>query len=86
MTIDFSSDIKRGGVWEPLTSPSAFSAVTVVKNGEAIEWDSPRDSFGDALIDVDADGLFMMGMEQSVAPVMRDVAELVRKKLEDAPP
>jgi hypothetical protein len=80
MIVDFAPDIKNGGVWTPLKDPKAFAAVSVSENGETIEWDEPRDESGDALIDVDADGLFMMGVEQAAAPLMRDVVNLVLEK------
>ena len=68
MTLDFSEDIKRGGIWAALASPEAFARARTARNGRVLEWPEPTNSRGEPAIDVDADGLFEMGIDQQATP------------------
>jgi hypothetical protein len=51
-TVDFTDDIRRGGIWAALRDETKF------------EWPEPARSDGSPHIDVDADGLHEMAMRQ----------------------
>jgi len=53
-----------GGVFAALAEPRAFSQVRVDETGRKIEWPEPRDRHGQPQIDIDAESLYAMLMEQ----------------------
>jgi hypothetical protein len=65
--VDFSDDVAHGQVWQPLRDEALFANVRLVNNGTVIEWPEPKRHNGEPEIDVDADGLWYMALEQNAA-------------------
>jgi hypothetical protein len=65
---DFSADVKRGGIWTALRDHAKFSQVRVAEQGAVLEWPDPAGADGSPRIDVDADGLYAMSLQQSAQP------------------
>ena len=63
-TVDFTDDIRRGGIWAALRDETKFALARVAYHGQALEWPEPARSDGSPHIDVDADGLHEMAMRQ----------------------
>jgi hypothetical protein len=66
-TIDFSGDIRRGGIWEALRDEARFAQVRLAFRGRVVEWPEPVRPDGTPRIDVDADGLHAMAARQRAA-------------------
>lgn len=75
--MDFSDDVRRGGVWSCLSSPAAFAGARIGRNGRVLEWPDPTGASGEPVIDVDADALFFLGVEQKALPAIREVMQSI---------
>jgi Protein of unknown function (DUF2442) len=66
MTVDLAPDVMRGGVFRSLKDETKFAQVRISDNGYAIEWPEPSDDDGRPLVDIDADALLTLGLQQHV--------------------
>jgi hypothetical protein len=64
LPVSFSDRIRLGRIFAPLGDPIKFADVRVREGGRILEWPEPADDDGEPLIDVDADALFDMDVEQ----------------------
>jgi hypothetical protein len=77
VTVDFSEDVRKGGIWAPLRDPALFSRARVAGGGTILEWPEPADKDGNPRIDIDADGLYVMGTQQRVVPFLGKLRHLI---------
>jgi hypothetical protein len=68
LLVDFSTDIKGGRVWAPLADETLFSKARVSHDGHAVEWPEPADDDGEPRIDIDAEGLYRLAVQQLASP------------------
>jgi len=64
---DFSDDLARFPIWEPVRDEAQFNTVRLEEGGRQIEWPEPVDQWGYPVLEVDADGLWHMAQEQAAA-------------------
>ncbi len=57
-----------GGVWTELRDERLFGQARVAFDGTVLEWPQPVRANGEAMVHIDADGLWAMAVEQSVQP------------------
>ena len=69
-TVDFSEDIRRGGIWAALQDEAAFAQARVAYRGTVLEWPEPAGPDGGPRIDVDADGLHEKSSRQKAKPLL----------------
>ena len=78
VSVDFSANIRAGGIWSELRSQDVFARVRIAEGGRAIEWPEPSGLHGEPRIDVDADGLYDLAMNQKFSPIGKDLFEACR--------
>jgi hypothetical protein len=66
--IDFSKDVGAGGIWSYLRDERKFAQATTALGGAILEWPEPAGIDGSPRIDIDADGLWWMGLHQKSEP------------------
>ena len=66
--IDFSEEVKGGGIWTDLRDPQKFARARTVRGGTILEWPEPAGRDGSPRVDVDADGLYTKGLQQRAVP------------------
>jgi hypothetical protein len=67
MIVSLDEDVRRGGVFQSLRDEALFARVRIADDGYLIEWPEPADIEGKPVIDIDADALFALGLQQHVA-------------------
>lgn len=83
LTVDFTDDIKRGGIWAALRDEAKFAQARIAHNGHVLEWPEPAGPDGEPRIDVDADGLHeMASLQQSFEWLRRVVPTLPDRNAE----
>jgi hypothetical protein len=71
--VDFSDDVHEGGGWTELRDEQLFGRARVAYDGCVSEWPEPLRGNGEPRVDIDADGLWVMAVEQgeSSQPLMQ---------------
>jgi hypothetical protein len=65
--VDFSRDVRDGGVWTELRDEGLFRQARVTYDGTVLEWPQPVRANGEPKVDIDADGLWEMAAAQDVS-------------------
>jgi len=82
LLVDLSQFVLRGGVFEALRNEEIFSAVRIGENGALIEWPTPSDTMGYPIIDIDAEALYVLGMQQRQLANVQRALSAAAKSLE----
>jgi hypothetical protein len=56
--------VRAGRIFTPLQDEAVFNRVRIGEGGRVVEWPEPADDDGNALIDIDAEALYRMGLQQ----------------------
>lgn len=67
-SVDFSEDVKGSGVWAELRDERKFAQVRAAYGGTVLEWPEPSGMDGAPRLDVDADGLYSLALQQRATP------------------
>ena len=66
ITISLADDVQKGGIFRTLADEEKFAKVRIADEGYLIEWPEPADDDGRPIVDIDADALFVLGLQQHV--------------------
>jgi len=64
LVVSFVEQVKLGRIFTPLADEGIFARVRVASDRRTVEWPEPTDDDGEPLIDVDAETLLSMALEQ----------------------
>jgi hypothetical protein len=64
LVVSFADEVRRGRIFTPLTDEATFAKVRIGEGRRTIEWPDPHDYDGHPLIDVDAETLLTMALNQ----------------------
>ena len=89
--IDFSQDIENG-IFSALKDPKLFERVRIGERSRTVEWPEPKDDLGYPIIEIDAESLAAMALDQRnielverAKAVLKAFASIVRPKGSDKP-
>jgi hypothetical protein len=77
--VDLSDMIQRGGVFVSLRDAALFARVRLGAAKDKVEWPEPRDSYGEPMVDIDAESLFHLSMQQRSKSIMQRMIDFLEK-------
>lgn len=64
MLVSLADRVKGGRIFAPLADEHVFSRARIGEHGRIVEWPEPHDAEGHPLIDVDAETLLQIALQQ----------------------